>query len=203
MEAKVEYVKDDNRNICWVIHFGSVVAARAALDSLKDCYNCTNCENCTRCYSCNRCRNCSACVDCNYCNSCSYCYRCIRCKNCHYLKVMDNKSEINNRLPKINFAIPNIHSRIYASASQPHALDMEFWHTCKNTHCRAGWAITLAGENGALLEKMFSPVLAALIIYDASDPTFQLSPARFFDDNDAALDDMKECAEWEAHSCPD
>ena len=69
------------------------------------------------------------------------------------------------------------------------------WHTCKNTHCRAGWVIALAGEAGRELEQYFDTPLAAMKIYDVSDPGFQINPGRFFDDNDAALADMKRMAE--------
>ena len=68
-------------------------------------------------------------------------------------------------------------------------------HTCKNTHCRGGWAVALAGEAGFALEKFYNWELAAMLIYDASDPGFKINPARFYDSNDAALADMKALAE--------
>ena len=34
-----------------------------------------------------------------------------------------------------------------------------------------------------------------MLIYDASDSTFKINPARFYDDNDVALADMKRLAE--------
>jgi hypothetical protein len=69
------------------------------------------------------------------------------------------------------------------------------WHKCAKTHCRAGWAVTLAGEAGAALESFYDTPLAAMMIYDASDPAFKINPARFFDENDEALADMKRLAE--------
>jgi hypothetical protein len=69
------------------------------------------------------------------------------------------------------------------------------WHTCENTHCRAGWIVTLAGEAGKKLESDFGPVLAAMMIYDASDPEFKINPCRFFDSDAEALADMKRLAE--------
>ena len=71
---------------------------------------------------------------------------------------------------------------------------MDTWHTCKNTHCRAGWVVTLAGEAGKKLEARFDTLLAAMKIYDASDPSFKINPCRFFDDNEEALADMKKLA---------
>ncbi len=72
---------------------------------------------------------------------------------------------------------------------------MDTWHTCEKTHCRGGWVITLAGEQGRALEKFYNSALAAMLIYDASDPTFKINPARFYDNNDDALADMKRLAD--------
>jgi hypothetical protein len=72
---------------------------------------------------------------------------------------------------------------------------MENVHTCANTHCRAGWVITLAGKEGKELEQRFGWNLAAMKIYDASAPGFKINPCRFFDTNADALADMKALAE--------
>ena len=93
--------------------------------------------------------------------------------------------------------IPDIHRAIYAAASQPDALEMGDWHTCQNTHCRAGWTVTIAGADGKALERFYNTELAAMMIYDASDPSFKINPARFYDANDAALADMKRLADAE------
>jgi hypothetical protein len=69
------------------------------------------------------------------------------------------------------------------------------WHTCENTHCRAGWAVALAGPEGRALEQFYDTPLAAMMIYDASDPTIRISPARFFETNTVALEDMRKLAE--------
>jgi len=83
---------------------------------------------------------------------------------------------------------------MYEAASQPKSLEMSQWHTCKKTHCRAGWAVTLAGEQGKKLEKFFNTELAAMMIYDASCPGYKINPARFYDSNEDALVDMKKLA---------
>jgi hypothetical protein len=67
-------------------------------------------------------------------------------------------------------------------------------HICEKTHCRGGWAIALCGEAGLALQRFYNWELAAMLIYDASDPSFKISPARFYDDNDVALADMKRLA---------
>ncbi len=72
---------------------------------------------------------------------------------------------------------------------------MGTWHTCGTTHCRAGWTVHLAGEEGYALERFHNTALAAQLIYDASDPDYRINPCRFFDKNDEALADMKALAE--------
>jgi hypothetical protein len=98
--------------------------------------------------------------------------------------------------------IPNIHQAVYAAASQPGALDMDRWHTCKTTHCRAGWVVFLAGTSGTKLEKKFGNAgAAARLIYRASDPMMSRSGACSFDfccSEEKALADMNYCAEQEA-----
>jgi hypothetical protein len=92
--------------------------------------------------------------------------------------------------------IENIHQKIFEAASAPKALDMTDWHTCDTTHCRAGWAVHLAGEAGAKLERQTSTLFAAMQIYKASSPVL-VSPVRFFESNEIALEDMRKCAEAE------
>jgi hypothetical protein len=71
---------------------------------------------------------------------------------------------------------------------------MSTWH-CGTTHCRAGWVVTLAGDEGKALENFFNTELAAMKIYEASG--FKINPCRFYDGNDAALEDMRALAEAE------
>jgi hypothetical protein len=160
----------DNR--AKITYWGTREAAEASLRSLKNCDNCVNCSRCSRC---------SGCSDCSR----------------LYLKTGAIAVEIgamNNGPPPVP-TIPDIHARIYAAASAPGALDMGDWHKCENTHCRGGWAVTLAGEAGMKLEEFYDTPLAAMMIYDASDLAFKINPARFFDGNDAALADMKRMAD--------
>ena len=73
---------------------------------------------------------------------------------------------------------------------------MSNWHTCETTHCRAGWVVTLAGEQGKELERKTSTRFAARQIYKASSNIGVTYPA-FFVGNDEAMKDMKRCAELE------
>jgi len=74
---------------------------------------------------------------------------------------------------------------------------MSHWHTCDTTHCRAGWVVHLAGEAGKLLEGRTSTLFAAMQIYKASDPVNRVSPTRFYESNEVALEDMRRLAEIE------
>jgi hypothetical protein len=99
-------------------------------------------------------------------------------------------------LPKIR----NIHQAIYAAASAPGALDMRHWHRdgyCGTTHCRAGWAVVLAGEGGRVLEGVMGTNAAAALIYKASDPDLERVP-NWLASNEAAMEDMRAMAEAEA-----
>jgi len=76
----------------------------------------------------------------------------------------------------------------------PGAFDMGTWHnSCGTTHCRAGWAVHLAGEAGYALERRTSSEFAAMQIYKASG--YLISPLRFYESNEVALADMKRLAE--------
>jgi hypothetical protein len=69
-------------------------------------------------------------------------------------------------------------------------LDMSTWHTCETTHCRAGWAIALAGAEGSALERAVGPSAAGALIYFASTG----SVPNFFASNEDAMRDIKEKA---------
>jgi hypothetical protein len=130
------------------------------------------------------------------CSRCSDCSRCSRCSDCSDLKKTD-ATEGPIKPPAIPI-IEKIHGAVYAAASSPQSLEVDAWHTCAKTHCRGGWIVTLAGDAGKELERFYNTELAAMLIYDASDPAFKINPARFYDDNEAALADMKRLADLEA-----
>jgi len=70
-------------------------------------------------------------------------------------------------------------------------LNMATWHTCETTHCRAGWAIHLAGSAGADLEAKFGPQRAGAMIYRASTGRVP----HFFASDFRALADIREQAQ--------
>ena len=72
------------------------------------------------------------------------------------------------------------------------SLAMGSWHECETTHCRAGWVVTLAGEAGRKLEAFHNTELAAMLIYRESG--YHINPARFYDTDHAAMDDIKRLA---------
>ncbi len=88
--------------------------------------------------------------------------------------------------------VENIDAKILAAIEAGGSLDMGSWHRCETTHCRAGWAIHLAGERGYALEKAVGARMAGAMIYRASRPGV---PAPwFFDTDERALADIKKCA---------
>jgi hypothetical protein len=75
-------------------------------------------------------------------------------------------------------------------------LDMSTWHKCQTTHCRAGSAITLAGEAGKELEDLHGPQRAGAMIYRASTGRVP----HFFATDSSALEDIREQAALQAQS---
>lgn len=72
------------------------------------------------------------------------------------------------RVPVRVPVVPDIDRHILAKAESG-LLTMSDWH-CGSSHCRAGWAVHLAGEAGYALEKRFGPGVAGMLIYAASRP---------------------------------
>jgi uncharacterized protein YjbI with pentapeptide repeats len=72
------------------------------------------------------------------------------------------------------------------------ALDMESWHVCETTHCRAGWAIHLSGDVGKTLESIYGPSAAGALIYATCYPKLKIPD--FTASNEDALADMKQRA---------
>jgi hypothetical protein len=197
------WIYDDNGNRASVERWGSADAARASLATLRDCTDCTDCRDCSGCSWCIDCRGCSWCSECIDCRGCSWCSECIDCHgcswcseciDCHGCRWLRGESAVGGTRNDANVPkIPNIDAAIYAAASQPGALDMETWHTCGTTHCRAGWAVHLAGEAGYDLENVVGTELAAILIYRESGSP--INPTRFYDSSEDALADMKARAE--------
>ena len=95
--------------------------------------------------------------------------------------------------------VPNLHQSILAAIEHGGKLDMSTWHTCETTHCRAGWAVTLAGGAGKALEGKIGPAAAGALITLASCPWMKRVP-NFYASNEAAMADIKACAEREAQN---
>lgn len=87
--------------------------------------------------------------------------------------------------------VPDLHRRMEEVTRPDGALVMRDWHTCATAHCRAGWAIVLAGEAGEALEDRVGPCAAGALIYHASTG---MIPDFFASDKDARTD-IVACAE--------
>jgi hypothetical protein len=95
--------------------------------------------------------------------------------------------------------IPHIDAAIVAAIQSGGRLHMRSWHGrsnnwCGTTHCRAGWAIALAGDPGRELELAVGPSIAGAMIYLASRPG-QLAPNFFMLNNHWAMRDLRDAAE--------
>jgi len=101
-------------------------------------------------------------------------------------KRMARFRERNPNVPVID----QLDRKILDAVTTTGKLDMSQWHSCETTHCRAGWAITLAGEAGKQLEKEHGPHRAGAMIYRASTGRVP----HFFASDEAALADIKRCA---------
>jgi hypothetical protein len=76
-------------------------------------------------------------------------------------------------------AAPRI-AEVAKAALEADALNMGVWHTCETTHCIAGWAVHLAGDEGKALEAEHGTHLAGLSLLGHE------AAAHFFDNNEAA-----------------
>ena len=86
--------------------------------------------------------------------------------------------------------VESLDAKILAAIDAGGHLKMDSWHTCETTHCRAGWAIMLAGEAGKELETRYGSEDAGRRIYLASTGRVPW----FFDSNEGALADIREQA---------
>jgi hypothetical protein len=105
--------------------------------------------------------------------------------------------------------VPNLDEQILTMVEGERArgsLFMRSWHAgrprivvagkkCGTTHCRAGWAVALAGEAGWALEKRVGTAVAGTMIYAASAGYVP----DFYDYSDAsALEDIRDHASMAA-----
>ena len=86
-------------------------------------------------------------------------------------------------------AVPDLDKQILEKIAAGGKLNMQTWHTCETTHCRAGWAVTIAGEKGAVLEALQGTCAAASLIYAASRPDKPIPD--FFATNEAAMESIR------------
>ena len=195
-ENNAEFLSDNETNLgCWNCrscrYCRDCLSCRYCIDC-TDCSDCRDCRYCSYCLSCRHCSYCSSCRDCLSCSDCSYCIDCSDCRDCRYCSLNENTTG-SLSVP----IIENIHSKISAAIGDGACnLNMESWH-CGTTHCRAGWVVTLAGEEGKQLESETDTCFAAMMIYKKSSPEIHVPPTRFFESDEAALADIVRCAELE------
>ena len=114
---------------------------------------------------------------------------CWNCYNCSDEKEIKGVLEIP--------MIKNIHKAVLKAIKKEGCkLNMNSWHTCETTHCRAGWVVILAGEEGLKLEKETSTAFSAYQIYKASSD-IKVSFNDFYVNDKKAMESIIECARLE------
>ncbi len=106
------------------------------------------------------------------------------------LSAADRARRYRERHPEVP-VVDRLDARILAAIDAGGSLRMADWHTCKTTHCRAGWAITIAGPAGKRLEDEHGPARAGSMIYRASTGKV---PWFYDPSNERALEDIRRCA---------
>ena len=94
-------------------------------------------------------------------------------------------------------SVPSLHRRILDAIDNGGTLNMVSWHTCATTHCRAGWAVSLAGPAGEELESRLGPSLAGALIHLASCPQLDGQVPDFLASDEDAMEDIKRLAALE------
>jgi uncharacterized protein YjbI with pentapeptide repeats len=85
--------------------------------------------------------------------------------------------------------VSDLDAKILAAIEAGGKLDMGAWHTCDTTHCRAGWAIVVAGKDGRELEERVGAQVAGTLIYHASTGRVP----DFYASDEDAMKDIKRC----------
>ncbi len=90
--------------------------------------------------------------------------------------------------------VEKVHAKILSAIESGGKLEMGAWHTCETTHCRAGWVVTLAGEEGEKLEDKYGTPAAAAFIECKSEPKLNWKVPNYYASNEDALEDIKRLA---------
>ena len=110
------------------------------------------------------------------------------------LTRQEHAARYRERHPNVP-VVEHLDARILAAVDSGGSLEMSDWHVCETTHCRAGWAVHLAGEAGYALERTLGGTeYAGRAIYRASTGR---SPY-FFASTEEALEDLRRCAAEDA-----
>ncbi len=97
-------------------------------------------------------------------------------------------------IPKVE----RLHTKIMEAINSGGKLEMNTWHTCETTHCRAGWAIQLANEAGKRLENQVGSCVAGALIFAVSYPNQRVPD--FYATNEDAMADIERCAKEESEN---
>jgi len=102
----------------------------------------------------------------------------------------------NADLPE-SIKVENLFTKIKAAIENGGELEMNNWHGCKTTHCLAGWATSLAGEDGRVAENLVGTSWAAALIINESCLYLKSKVPDFYGSNEEAMNFINDCAEKE------
>ena len=104
-------------------------------------------------------------------------------------------------LPDFVPMVEGIDAKVASAVGDGMQLEMGNWHgqnACGTTHCRAGWAVVIAGKAGEALEERLGTELAGTLIYAKSRPGKPVPD--FYCDNEKALASIRADAAEEAQT---
>ena len=123
---------------------------------------------------------------------CSYCFK-------TGYRVCESWFKGNEPIPNVQvdqLKVEGIHTAVNKAVNED-TLNMTNWHSkCGTTHCRSGWAITLAGVEAKRLEALTNSMFAGMVVFALSSD-ITLNPQRFYDSKQNALQHIEACADQE------
>ena len=93
--------------------------------------------------------------------------------------------------------IEKLFTKIQSAIKSGGRLNMGQWHSCKTTHCMAGWVTSLAGETGRVMERLLGTPWAATLIILESCPYLEGKVPDFHSSNEEGMKFINECVDKE------
>lgn len=126
--------------------------------------------------------------------NCSDCFNSSDCSDCSDYSDCFDRSDCSDKQRRFIPIIEDLNRKVLKAVTQEGSrLEMNDWHTCKTTHCWAGWIVHIAGKEGYQLEDFTSTLFAAMQIYKKSNGE-SINPSYFYLSNEDALEKIEALA---------